>query len=275
MQLAYVQRGIDAHFCEPGPGCKNWIDTGTDSPARQLKRHGMSTVQSIIDDVVAGNRILAQHGVLDGFGHVSARHPDNANQYLLSRSLAPELVTAADIITYDLDSNAQNGDLRKSYLERFIHGEIYKLRPDVHSIVHSHSPSVIPFAASSVRLRPIYHMSGFLSGETQVFDIRDHFGCTDMLVRNGAQGAALAAELGARGVVLMRGHGFVAVGGFVPEAIYRAIYTELNASMQQRAIGLGGEVLYLNEEEAKLAEATNRSVIERPWELWKKKALGR
>ena len=233
----------------------------------------MSSVQSIIDDVVAGNRILAQHGVLDGFGHVSARDPDNANQYLLSRSLAPELVTAADIITYDLDSTAQNGDPRKGYLERFIHGEIYKLRPDVRSIVHSHSPSVIPFAASSVKLRPIYHMSGFLSGETQVFDIRDHFGCTDMLVRNGAQGAALAAELGARGVVLMRGHGFVAVGGFVPEAIYRAIYTELNASMQQRAIGLGGEVLYLNEEEARLAETTNRSVIERPWELWKKKAL--
>ena len=235
----------------------------------------MSTVQSITDDVVAGNRILAQHGVLDGFGHVSARHPENANHYLLSRSLAPELVTAADIVLYDLDSNAQNGDSRKGYLERFIHGEIYKLRPDVHSIVHSHSPSVIPFAASSVKLRPIYHMSGFLSGETKVFDISTHFGCTDMLVRNGAQGAALAAELGARGVVLMRGHGFVAVGGFVPEAIYRAIYTELNASMQQRAIGLGGEVLYLNEEEARLAETTNRSVIERPWELWKKKALGK
>ena len=235
----------------------------------------MSTPEEIIENVVAGNRILAQHGVLDGFGHVSGRHPDDAGRYLLSRSLAPELVTAADLITYDLDSNAQNGDARKGYLERFIHGEIYKLRPDVHSIVHSHSPSVIPFASSSVRLRPIYHMSGFLRGETEVFDIRDHFGCTDMLVRNGAQGAALALSLGARGVVLMRGHGFVATGGSVPEAVYRAMYTETNASLQQRAISLGGEVQYLNEEEAQLAEATNRGVLERPWELWKKKALAR
>ena len=235
----------------------------------------MSRLEEIIENVVAGNRILAQHGVLDGFGHVSGRHPDDAWRYLLSRSLAPELVTPADLITYDLDSNAQNGDARKGYLERFIHGEIYKLRPDVHSIVHSHSPSVIPFASSSVRLRPIYHMSGFLRGETEVFDIRDHFGCTDMLVRNGAQGAALALSLGARGVVLMRGHGFVATGGSVPEAVYRAMYTETNASLQQRAISLGGKVQYLDEEEARLAEATNRGVLERPWELWKKKALAR
>ena len=235
----------------------------------------MSRLEEIIENVVAGNRILAQHGVLDGFGHVSGRHPDDAGRYLLSRSLAPELVTPADLITYDLDSNAQNGDARKGYLERFIHGEIYKLRPDVHSIVHSHSPSVIPFASSSVRLRPIYHMSGFLRGETEVFDIRDHFGCTDMLVRNGAQGAALALSLGARGVVLMRGHGFVATGGSVPEAVYRAMYTETNASLQQRAISLGGKVQYLDEEEARLAEATNRGVLERPWELWKKKALAR
>ena len=118
-------------------------------------------------------------------------------------------------------------------------------------------------------------MSGFLRGETEVFDIRDHFGCTDMLVRNGAQGAALALSLGARGVVLMRGHGFVATGGSVPEAVYRAMYTETNASLQQRAISLGGEVQYLDEEEARLAEATNRGVLERPWELWKKKAVGR
>ena len=234
----------------------------------------MTDVAALIEDVVAGNRILAQHGVLDGFGHVSARHPAEPGRYFLSRSLAPELVTADDVMLYDLDSNVQDGDARRPYLERFIHGEIYKARPDVMAVVHSHSPSVIPFAASSIKLRPIYHMSGFLRGETEVFDIRAHFGCTDMLVRNGAQGAALAATLGARGVALMRGHGFVAVAGSVPEVIYRAIYTELNASMQQRAIGLGGTVTYLDEEEAALAEATNRGVIERPWLMWKKKALG-
>jgi ribulose-5-phosphate 4-epimerase/fuculose-1-phosphate aldolase len=231
------------------------------------------TLHEVIEDVVAGNRILAQHGVLDGFGHVSARHPDDAGKFLLSRSLAPELVTPADVMTFDLDSLAQGGDARKPYLERFIHGEIYKARPEVMSIVHSHSPSVIPFAVSSVKLRPIYHMSGFLSGETEVFDIRTHFGCTDMLVRNGAHGAALAKELGARGVVLMRGHGFVAVGESIPIAVYRAIYTEMNAALQQKAIALGGEVTYLDVEEARLAEATNRSVVERPWQLWKTKAM--
>lgn len=234
----------------------------------------MNAEQRIIEDTVAGNRILAQHGVLDGFGHVSARDPRNPDHYFLSRSLAPELVTPADLMLFDLDSNALNGDARKPYLERFIHGEIYKARPEVLSIVHSHSPSVIPFAASSIKLRPIYHMSGFLTGEVQVFDIRHQFGCTDMLVRNGAHGAALAKQLGARSVVLMRGHGFVTVGGTVPEAVYRAMYTEQNASIQQRAIGLGGTVAYLDEEEARLAEATNRSVLERPWALWKTKAMG-
>ena len=233
----------------------------------------MNPEQLVIEDTVAGNRILAQHGVLDGFGHVSARDPGNPGQYFLSRSLAPELVSTADLMRFDLDSNALNGDTRKPYLERFIHGEIYKTRPEVMSIVHSHSPSVIPFAASSIKLRPIYHMSGFLTGAVQVFDIRHQFGCTDMLVRNGAHGAALAKALGARSVVLMRGHGFVAVGGSVPEAVYRAMYTEQNASMQQRAIGLGGTVAYLDEEEAKLAEATNRGVLERPWTLWKTKAM--
>ena len=231
----------------------------------------MSTtgLETLIADIVAANHILAREGVVDGFGHVSARHPGDPGRYLLSRSRAPELVEASDIMTFDLDSTAQDGDSRQPYLERFIHGAIYKARPDVMAVVHSHSPSVIPFAASSVRLRPIYHMSGFLSGETRVFDIRHRFGCTDMLVRNNDHGTALAAELGDKGVVLMRGHGFVAVGPSVPVAVYRAVYTEKNADLQQRAIALGGEVTYLDDEEARLAEATNRGVVGRPWELWK------
>ncbi len=229
---------------------------------------------ALIDDVVAANRILAREGVLDGFGHVSARHPTDPNKYLLSRSRAPELVEASDIMTFDLDSAPQNGDTRQPYLERFIHGAIYRARPDVMAVVHSHSPSVIPFAASTVRLRPIYHMSGFLGGNTRVFDIKHRFGCTDMLVRNNDHGDALAAELGASGVVLMRGHGFVSVGLSVPVAVYRAVYTEKNADLQQRAITLGGEITYLDDEEARLAEATNRSVVGRPWELWKRQVQG-
>jgi ribulose-5-phosphate 4-epimerase/fuculose-1-phosphate aldolase len=229
-----------------------------------------ATLAQTIADVVVGNHILARQGVVDGFGHISSRHPEDPNKYLLSCSRAPELVSADDIMVFDLDSNPLGGDARNPYLERFIHGEIYRIRPDVQAIVHSHSPSVIPFAASSARLRPIYHMSGFLTGETRVFDIRHKFSCTDMLVRNRDHGAALAADLGEKGVVLMRGHGFVACGQSIPVAVYRAVYTEKNADLQQRAIALGGEITYLDDEEARLAEATNRGVVARPWELWKR-----
>ncbi|HVF65352.1 MAG TPA: class II aldolase/adducin family protein [Casimicrobiaceae bacterium] len=223
----------------------------------------------IVEDVVAANRILAGEGVLDGFGHVSARDPRNTDRFLLSRSLAPALVTTDDIVVYDLDGNAAEGDTRKPYLERFIHAGIYCRRPDVMAVVHSHSPSVIPFAASSVALRPIYHMASFLGTHAPVFEIRERFGTTDMLVRSAAQADALAEALGASAVVLMRGHGFCSVGDSVPVAVFRAIYTEINAALQRQAIDLGGSVTYLDEAEARLSDAVNRSVIERPWTLWK------
>jgi ribulose-5-phosphate 4-epimerase/fuculose-1-phosphate aldolase len=225
----------------------------------------------VIEDLVAANRILAGHGVLDGFGHVSARHPDRVDGYLLSRSLAPALVTADDVVAYDLDSQAIDGDTRRPYLERFIHAGIYRRRPDVMAVVHSHSPSIIPFAASSVPLRPLYHMASFLGPYAPIFEIRERFGVTDMLIRDRAQGDALAESLGDNAVVLMRGHGFCAVGESIPVAVYRAIYAETNAALQQQAIALGGTVTYLDEREARLSDATNRSVIARPWELWKKR----
>jgi len=231
----------------------------------------MPTLAETIDDVVAANRILAGLGVLDGFGHVSARHPDRTDRFLLSRSLAPELVTRDDVMTFDLESNAQDGDARAPYLERFIHGAIYARRPDVHAIVHSHAPAVVPFAASSVRLQPIYHMSSFLREGAPVFEIRARFGQTDMLVRDHAQGAALADELASHAVVLMRGHGFCAVGESVPVAVFRAFYTQTNADLQQRAIALGGSVAYLDIEEALRADETNTRVVARPWAMWKAK----
>jgi ribulose-5-phosphate 4-epimerase/fuculose-1-phosphate aldolase len=227
------------------------------------------TIAAVIDDLVAANRILAGLGVLDGFGHVSARHPSHAGRFLLSRSLAPALVSADDLMTFDLDANPLDGDDRKPYLERFIHGAIYARRPDVQAVVHSHSPSVIPFAASSVPLRPLYHMASFITGHARVFEIRERFGTTDMLVRNVPQGAALAESLGDDAVVLMRGHGFCAVGESLPVVVFRAVYTEANASLQRQAIGLGGSVTYLDEGESRLSEKTNRSVVERPWALWK------
>ena len=229
----------------------------------------MTAVPSVIDDLVAANRILAGLGVLDGFGHVSARDPARADRYLLSRSLAPELVTAADLMSFDLASAPQDDDTRAPYLERFIHGEIYARRPDVRAIVHSHAPAVVPFASSSVPLRPIHHMSGFLGAGARVFEIRARFGITDLLVRNRPQGAALAETLGDDAIVLMRGHGFCTVGDSIPVAVYRAVYAQSNAALQQQAIALGGAVAYLAPEEAALAEATNRRVVSRPWEMWR------
>jgi ribulose-5-phosphate 4-epimerase/fuculose-1-phosphate aldolase len=223
----------------------------------------------LLDDLVAANHILAGLGVLDGFGHVSVRDPDDPDTYLMSRSLAPELVAPDDIMAFDLASSPRDGDTRTPYLERFIHGAIYARRPDVHAVVHSHAPGVVPFAASTVPLRPVYHMGGFLGAGVPVFEIRERFGMTDMLVRNGAQGQALADALADRSVVLMRGHGFCTIGDSVQVAVFRAAYTQTNAALQQQAIALGGEVTYLDDAEAKQADATNRSVIARPWALWK------
>ncbi|HEX7785703.1 MAG TPA: class II aldolase/adducin family protein, partial [Methylomirabilota bacterium] len=167
----------------------------------------------LIEDLVAANHILVDQGVLDGYGHVSARHDRDPDRFLMSRSRAPELVTAADIMEYDLDGEAVDARGRGSYLERFIHSEIYRARPDVRAVVHDHSPSVIPFGVTSATLRPLYHMSAFLSGGVPVFDIRAATGGdTDMLVRTPALGRALARTLGPRPVALMRGHGAVVVG---------------------------------------------------------------
>ena len=230
----------------------------------------------LIEDLVAANRILVDQGVLDGYGHVSVRHQTAAERYLMSRSIAPELVTAADIMEYDLDSRPVDPRGRATYLERFIHGEIYRARPDVRAVVHSHSPSVIPFGVTGAPLRPLYHMSAFLAGGAPVFDIRQASGAlTDMLVRDAALGQSLARVLGAAPVALMRGHGAVVVGTSLPVAVFRSVYTEVNARLQAQAMALGGPVTYLDPEEAKRAEASISGTIDRPWELWKRKAQGK
>jgi HCOMODA/2-hydroxy-3-carboxy-muconic semialdehyde decarboxylase len=184
-------------------------------------------------------------------------------------------VGAADIMEYDLDGNPLDERGRKSYLERFIHGEIYRTRPDVQAVVHSHSPSVIPFGVTGSPLRPIFHMSGFLGASAPVFEIREAGGpATDMLIRDRKLGAALARVLGAGTYALMRGHGSIAVGGSVKEVVYRAIYAEVNAKLQSEAMRLG-EVTYLNEREAANAMHTINGVIDRPWDLWKSGVAGK
>jgi len=229
---------------------------------------------ALVEDLVAANRILADHGVVDAYGHVSVRHDRDPNRYLMSRSLAPELVTAADLIEYDLDSVAVDGQGRSLYLERFIHGEIYRARPDVQAVVHHHSPSVIPFGVSSQPLRPIYHMAAFLGDDTPVFEIRKFGGMTDLLVRDAALGRALAQTLGRHTAALLRGHGAVVVGPTIQHAVARSVYMEMNARLQQQAMALGA-VTYLEPEEARRTDATVSSTYGRPWELWKRRVLGR
>jgi ribulose-5-phosphate 4-epimerase/fuculose-1-phosphate aldolase len=225
---------------------------------------------ALIDKLVVANRILYDQGVVDGFGHVSVRHDHSPAHFLLARNMAPGLVRREDIVTFDLDGAAQDADGRRVYLERFIHGEIYRARPDVHAVVHSHSPSVIPFGVTRQALRPVFHMSGFLGQGTALFDIRDTAGDTDMLISSGQLGVALAQALGARSTVLMRGHGSTVVGTSLEQAVYRAIYAEVNAKLQMQAMGLG-EVTYLNAQEAAKAAATNDTQLARVWELWSKR----
>jgi ribulose-5-phosphate 4-epimerase/fuculose-1-phosphate aldolase len=228
---------------------------------------------ALIEDLAVANRILAAHGVVDGFGHVSARHDEFPDRFLLARSMAPALVTADDIMEFDLDGKAYEPRGRAVYLERFIHGEIYRARPDAMAVVHSHSPSVIPFGVTGTTLKPIYHMSGFLSTGVPIFEIRDVAGDgTDMLISDQKLGVALARSLGKSAVALMRGHGDVVVGESVMQVVYRAIYTEMNAKLELEARQLG-TVKYLSKREGAAAMATNDKVILRAWELWKRAAL--
>lgn len=230
----------------------------------------------LIEDLVAASRILAQHGVLDAFGHVSMRHPADPKRYLLSRNLAPELVTAADIVEYDLDSEPVQPDAPKGFLERYIHGEIYKRRADVMAVVHTHSPSVVPFGITTHPLRPVYHMSAFMWPGVPVFDIARESGrMTDILIREPGLGQLLAGVLGDKPMALMRGHGNVVVGPDIKSAVYRAVYTEINARLQLQAMMAGGPITFLHPEEARLAEVAIDGQLDRPWQLWKKKVLAR
>lgn len=228
-----------------------------------------------IEDLVAANRILYAQSVLDGYGHVSARHDTIPDRFWLSQSMAPGLVTAGDILEFDLSGEPVDGQGRPTYSERFIHSEIYRRRPDVKAIVHSHSPAVIPFGVTSVPLKPIFHMSGFLGTGVPIFEIREIAGDTDMLVRNPGLGAALALCLGNKSAALMRGHGSVVVGESLPRAVGRSVYLEMSARMQMQALLLsrGKKITYLDAAEVKASMPVQD--YKRAWPLWRAKALAK
>jgi HCOMODA/2-hydroxy-3-carboxy-muconic semialdehyde decarboxylase len=245
----------------------------SDTPAQTPSAGAAGIDAALLEDMVIGSRILADFGVLDGFGHVSARHPTNPNRFLMARSLAPALVTADDIMEFDLEGNAVDARGRTVFLERFIHSEIYKARPDVMGVVHTHSAGVIPFSVTNVPLRAMFHNPSFLAAGAPVWDIRKDFGETNMLVSDSAKGKSLAKMLGEKSVVLMRGHGDVTVGPSVKMAVFRAYYTDVNAKLQSQAIALGGEINYLTPGEGEQADKTNFVVLDRIWNLWRMRIL--
>jgi HCOMODA/2-hydroxy-3-carboxy-muconic semialdehyde decarboxylase len=224
------------------------------------------TRQAVIDELVVANHIVAIEGVLDGYGHVSIRSPQNREHYFLARAGAPALVAAGDIVEYDFDSNVIGGSTAAGYMERFIHGEIYRARPDVMAVVHCHCPEVIPFADTGVTLRPMYHMGYFIGEGVPLFDNRTGFGITDMLIGTPALGKALATALGKSSAALLRGHGAVVAATSLHLVVGKAYYLNLNARLQYQAMQLGGgKVTYLDPEEARKAEQN----YERSWDAWK------
>lgn len=229
---------------------------------------------SIIEDLAAANRILAEHGVIDGYGHVSVRSDRNPQRYFLSRAIAPELVTEDDILEYDLDSNPIDPRGRESVRERFIHGEIYKTRPEVNSVVHNHSPSVIPFGITSESMRPIFHMAAFVGEGVPTFEIRDAERGTDLLVKTPYLGQALAKTLGGKPAALMRGHGAVVVGESIARAVGRSVYLEVSARMQMQAMliaGPSGKIVSMDDSEVKASVPPQN--YGRAWSMWRAKAL--
>lgn len=238
----------------------------------------MNAVEQVINDLVIANRILAKEDVVDAYGHVSIRHPENPKRFFLARSVAPELVTKEDIVELDLECNPVAGDKRALYLERFIHGAILEARPDVMAVVHAHAEDILPFGiakATPTPLRPVIHSGSFIGGEIPVWDIHDHFGDTNLLVSNLDQGRDLAKHLGKNNVALMSAHGFAAASRSLIEVVRMSVYLPRNARVILRARALGGELRYLTEGEM---AARNRGYgpysteTWRAWEFWANKA---
>jgi ribulose-5-phosphate 4-epimerase/fuculose-1-phosphate aldolase len=232
----------------------------------------MTKLESLLEEIVTANRILAHEGVVDSFGHVSARHPDNPNRFLLSRARAPERIEAADIMEFTLEGEPVDARGRAPYLERFIHGGIYEARPDVHSVVHNHSPSVIPFGVTNRTLKPLLHMCANIGHEVSTWDSHDKFGDTALLVENVEMGRDLARALGRDRTILMRGHGATIAGPAVRHAVFVSIYLEVNAKLQMQAMAMGDIKFLTAGEVDKVAARTGPYTINRAWENWCRRA---
>jgi len=234
------------------------------------------SLDTVVQDLVIANRILAREEVVDAYGHVSIRHPDNPKQFFIARSLAPDLVERSDIVELGLDGQPVRDETRALYLERFIHAAIYEARPDVQAVVHAHAEDILPFGiAQATPLRPVIHSGSFIGAHVPVWDIADKFGDTDLLVRNMDHGRDLARCLGGNKVALMRGHGFASAGRSLIEVVRLSVYLPRNARALMRATQLGGEIKYLSEGEIAARNAgysPYSTETWRAWEYWANKA---
>jgi ribulose-5-phosphate 4-epimerase/fuculose-1-phosphate aldolase len=219
--------------------------------------------------LVAANRILAFEEVVDAFGHVSVRDPENANRYVMARSRSPELVEFADLIRFEQDGRSLDPDGRRPYGERMIHGAIYETRSDVNAVVHNHAYPLLPFGITGTPLEPMVHAASVIGPEVPVWDIAARFNETDMLVRSMEQGRDLAATLAGNSCLLMRGHGAVIAANSLKEAVMIAIYLKINAEVQMQAMAIGTP-RGLSDAEVELSRATQFSplALDRAWEYF-------
>ena len=232
----------------------------------------MNSLDLVLEEIVTANRILAREGVVDSFGHISVRHPGNPSRYLLSRARAPDCIEAEDIMEFTLEGEAVDARGRKPYLERFIHGAIYEMRPEIQSVVHNHSPSVIPFGVTGHTVKPLLHMCASMGHEAGIWDSQTKFGDTALLVESVEMGRDLARFLGPSRTALMRGHGAVVAGMNIRHAVYISVYMEVGAKLQMQAMAMG-EVTYLTRGEVDAIVArTGPYSINRAWENWCRRA---
>jgi len=231
-------------------------------------------LEAKLDELVTANRILGKENVCDAFGHVSIRHPGRNDRYFLSRSRAPERIEVDDLMEFALDGDPIDQKGRTPYAERFIHGAIYARRPDVQSVVHNHSMNVIPFGVTQTPIKPLLHMCASMGCDVPVWDSRDKFGDTDLLVRSMEMGYDLADALGDKRAVLMRGHGCTVVAKSLRLAIFASVYLEMNAEIQLKSHSLSGDnITFLSAGEIEQIIGSQTSfIIERAWERWARRA---
>jgi HCOMODA/2-hydroxy-3-carboxy-muconic semialdehyde decarboxylase len=232
----------------------------------------MSKLDTLLEELVTANRILAREEVVDSFGHISARHPERPDRFFLSRARAPDCIEREDLMEFTLEGEAVDGRGRQPYLERFIHGAVYEAKPDVQAVVHNHSPSVIPFGVTGTRIRPLLHTCACMGHEVPIWDSGDKFGDTNMLVSSVEMGRDLARRLGDGRTALLRGHGSVVTGRTIREVVYIAVYLEVNARLQMQAMAMGNIKFLSKGEVDKILASTGAVAFDRAWENWCRRA---